>query len=321
MKTISSLGLLAALFLASCKDSSTTNKPAEDEEIKALREKIAALNSELESGEGDRAMLVAKYDVAIDSLKSSVEELDSKLKTVQSEKPVEAIKVEAVPKEETKAEKEVEVSETDINAIRSAAVGETHEKLELSMGRVYYKVRITGVDEIGVKFSHRDGAARIDFLNLPYAWKERFHFNIAKFLEARKAERVARYNWEKAVDERIAKIRAKKREAEDKERIAELELALAKAKRPVNVTQAASTEVRRTSRSPFDEYSSVVYPYYESGSSSSSYCPPVIPVSRPRVSVPTYRPPVSPTPVTRPPVVRSAPSRPTPVVRPRFKAD
>ena len=317
MKIISRLGLLATFALVSCDDSKTAEKTstAKDKEIAALREKLDSLNTDLKAEEGDRAKLIARYDVEIDSLKSSVAKLDSKLRTTQVAEPLEEGKVDEAPVSE-EVESEDQMSQFDIEKIRRAAVGEVHDKLELNMGRVYHDVRITGVDEIGVRISHRDGVARIDFMNLPTAWKERFHFNIARFVKARKAERTASYQWEKSVDEKMAKIREEKREVATKKRIAELELALAQAKKPAKVVQVAPTKTSTRRSSPFDRYSTVLYPYYGSRSSSLTYCPPVT-STRSGISVPTYRPsPVCPTPrpIVRTPVVRPPVVRP-PVIR------
>ena len=311
MKTISFLGLFAALSLVSCDDSKTTKKTADEAELVALKEKLEALNNELDSGAGDHAMLIAKYEVAIDSLENSVEELNDRLESAEAKRTVGEVKVEAdsAKVEPEKVEEEVRIISMDeIKTIRAAAVGETYDELNLSMGRVYYDVRITGVDEVGVRFTHRNGAARIDYMSLPVAWKERFHFDFQRFVKAQKAERMARHRWEKAVDERLAELREEKREQEDKARIAKLELELAEAKRPVNITQV-TTNTRR-SNSPFDGgYSTVLYPSYNR-SWSSSNCPPVISSGRRSVSVPGYCPsPIVGTPVVRPPVVR------TPVVR------
>ena len=215
MKSLPIFSLIAAFALVSCNESKTAKKLADDEELVALRERLEELNKDLESEEGDRAMLIAKYEVAIDSLENSVKQLNAKLESAGSEKmaaEVEAAPVSAKPEQP----EEVEISMDEIMSIRAAAVGETFDELRLSMGRVYYDVRITGVDEIGVRFTHRNGAARIDFMNLPMAWKERFHFDIERFVQAQKAERIARQNWEKAVNDRLARIREEKREEADK---------------------------------------------------------------------------------------------------------
>ena len=328
MKIPSLLSLLAAFTFVSCDDSQTSKNLNEekDAEILALQEKLKALNQDLEAEEGDRAMLIAKYDVAIDSLKSSVEDLDSKLQVVQKVKPVADIKPVAAPEKSEKQEKEETSNREDIEAARRAAVGEKHEKLELSMGRVYHDVIITGVDDIGVRFTHRNGVARMDYMNLPTLWKERFYFDVSRFLEARKAERLARYRWDKAVEKQMAQVKEERKKVADQKRIADLELALAQAKRPVQITQVTKSEPRRSSS--LSRYSSsVIYPTsYSSRSSSSTYCPPVRRVtSRPSSAI--YRSPVTPVPAIRstsraacPTPVRSVPvRRASPTVRPSYK--
>ena len=334
MKTPSLLSLLAAFAFVSCDDSQTSQKLNEekDAEILALQEKLKALNKDLEGEEGDRAMLIAKYDVSIDSLKSTVEELGFKLLDVQKGEPAVVTKPVAAPEKSEEPEKEEVSNRADIEAVRRAAVGEKHEKLELSTGRTYHDVAITGVDEIGVRFTHRNGVARIDFMNLPSLWKERFYFDVTRFLEARKSERLARCRWEKAVDERMAKIREEQKKIAAQKRIAALESALAEAKRLVQITQATNSRSREISS--LDRYSSsVIHPRWSSGrlssfpslppvrtvirrSSSPSYCPPVTPIRRSPVSlVPTIRssPAVCPTPVIR------APVRMAPALRPLYK--
>lgn len=334
MKIPSLLSLLAAFAFVSCDGSQTSQKLNEekDAEILALQEQLKALRNDLEDAEVDRAMPIAKYDVAIDSLKSTVEELGSKLQNVQKVEPAVISKPVAAP-EMSEAPKKEEVSNrADIEVARRAAVGEKHEKLELSTGRIYHDVAITSVDEIGVRFTHRNGAARIDFMNLPSLWQERFHFDVTRFLEARKSERLARYRWEKSVDERMAKIREEQKKIAAQKRIAALERALAEAKRPIQITQV--TDGRSREISSLDRYSSsVIHPIWYSGrlsnftscppvravikrSSSPSYCPPVTPIRRPPVSlVPTIRssPAIFPTPVIR------APVRTAPAVRPSYK--
>ena len=320
MKISSLLSLLAAFAFVSCDDSQTSQKLNEkkDVEILALQEKLKALNKDLEDAEGDRAMLIAKYDIAIDSLKSTVEELGSKLQNVQKVEPAVISKPVAAPETSEAPEKEEVSKRADIEAARRAAVGEKHEKLELSTGRIYHDVAITGVDEIGVRVTHRNGVARIDFMNLPSPWQERFHFDVTRFLEARKSERLARYRWEKAVDERMAKIKAVQNKIADQRRIAALERALAEAKRPVQITQV--TDARSRGISSLDRYSSsVIHPtWYLGRSSSSTYCPPVRTVIR-RSSSPTYCPPVTPirrSPVSLVPIIRSSPAVfPVPVIR------
>ena len=320
MKTPSLLSLFAAFAFVSCDDSQTSQKLNEekDAEILALQEKLGALDKDLEDAEGDHTMLIAKYDVAIDSLKSTVEELGSKLQEVQRVKPAVVSKPVAAP-EKSEAPKKEEVSKrADIEAARRAAMGEKHEKLELSTGRIYHDVAITGVDEIGVRFTHRNGVARIDFMNLPALWTERFHFDVTRFLEARKSERLARYRWEKAVDERMAKIKEEQKKIAAQKRIAALERALAEAKRPVQITQVTNSRPRGISS--LDRYSSlVIHPtWYSARSSSSTYCPPVRTVIR-RSPSPTYCPPVIPirrSPVSLVPTIRSSPVVcPTPVIR------
>lgn len=320
MKIPSLLSLLAAFTFVSCDDSQTSQRLNEekDAEILALQEKLGALDKDLEDAEGDHTMLIAKYDVAIDSLKSTVEELGSKLQEVQRVKPAVVSKPVAAP-EKSEAPKKEEVSKrADIEAARRAAVGEKHEKLELSTGLIYHDVAITGVDEIGVRFTHRNGVARIDFMNLPALWTERFHFDVTRFLEARKSERLARYRWEKAVDERMAKIKEEQKKIAAQKRIAALERALAEAKRPVQITQVTNSRPRGISS--LDRYSSsVIHPtWYSARSSSSTYCPPVRTVIR-RSPSPTYCPPVIPirrSPVSLVPTIRSSPAvLPTPVIR------
>jgi hypothetical protein len=225
--------------------------------------------------------------------------------------------VAALKKSEAPKKEEVS-NRADIEAARRAAVGEKHEKLELSTGRIYHDVAITGVDEIGVRFTHRNGVARIDFMNLPSLWKERFHFDVTRFLEARKSERLARYRWEKAVDERMAKIKEEQKKIAAQKRIAARERALAEAKKPVQITQVTNSRSRGISS--LDRYSSsVIHPTWYSGRSSSfTYCPPVSAVIR-RSSSPTYCPPVTPirrSPVSLVPTIRSSPAvLPTPVIR------
>jgi len=311
MKIPSLLCLLTAFAFVSCDDPQASQYVNEekDAEILALKEKLKALNEELEEEEGDREMLIAKYDVAIDSLKNSVAELDSKLHEVKKVEPIVVTKAEPVPK---KSEEKPPSSQVDVTAARRAAVGEKHDKFELNNGRVYHDVTITGVDEIGVRFSHRDGMARIDFMNLPSVWKERFHFDLDRFAKASKAERLARYHWEKSVDEKMAKINAEKKKIADQERIADLERALAEARRPVQITQVTKSQPVR--RSSLDRYSSsVIYPSrYSSRSLGSTYCPPV--TSRPSRSV--YCPPIRRSPVISVPTIRSSPRVcPTPARR------
>lgn len=320
MKIPSLLSLLAAFTFVSCDDSQTSQKLNEekDAEILALQEKLGALDKDLEDAEGDHTMLIAKYDVAIDSLKSTVEELGSKLQNVHNVEPAVVSTPLAAPEKSEAPKKEGVSNRADIEAARRAAVGEKHEKLELSTGRIYHDVAITGVDEIGVRFTHRNGVARIDFMNLPALWKERFHFDVTRFLEARKSERLARYRWEKAVDERMAKIKEEQKKIAAQKRIAALERALAEAKRPVQITQVTNPRLRGISS--LDRYSSsVIHPTWYSGrSSSSTYCPPVRTVIR-RSSSPTYCPPVIPirrSPVSLVPTIRSSPVVcPTPVIR------
>ena len=324
MKIPSLLSLLAAFAFVSCDDSQTSQKLNEekDAEILALQEKLGALGKDLEDEERDHMMLIAKYDVAIDSLKSTVKELGSKLQNVQKVEPAVVSKPVAAPEKSEAPEKEEVSNRADIEAARRAAVGEKHQKLELSTGRIYHDVAITGVDEIGVRFTHRNGVARIDFMNLPSLWQERFHFDVTRFLEARKSEILARYRWEKAVDERMAKIKEEQKIAAQK-RIAALERALAEAKRPVQITQV--TDARSRGISSLDRYSSsVIHPTWYSGrSSSSTYCPPVRTVIR-RSSSPTYCPPVIPirrSPVSLVPTIRSSPVvYPTPVIRAPVRA-
>jgi hypothetical protein len=325
MKIPSLLSFLVAFALVSCDSSKTAETPSQDKdaEIEALRAKLKALSGDLEEKAGDRERLIAKYDGAIDSLKDSVEELDSKMQTVEEKKIVEVV---AEPEEPAKEEASEQI---DIAAIRRAAVGEKHEKLELNLGRVYHNVTITGIDDIGVKFTHRDGVARIDFLNLPDSWKERFHFDVGRFLETRKAEQLAQYRREKSIDEKMAVIREERKKARDKERIEELELALTKAKNSINkMAQTSKPALTRvsTSLSSLDRYSTVLYPTLytrrasydcppvtSSGSIGSAYRPtPSCPSPRPVTRVPIVRPsvavcpPVVRPPVVRPPVIRSA---------------
>ena len=314
------LSLLAAFAFVSCDDSQTSQKLNEekDAEILSLQEKLKALNKDLEDAEGHHTMLIAKYDVAIDSLESTVKDLGSKLQNIQRAEPAVVSKPVAAPGKSEALEKEEVSNRADIKAARRAAVGEKHEKLELSTGRIYHDVAITGVDEIGVRFTHRNGVARIDFMNLPLFWKERFHFDVTRFLEARKSERLARYRWEKAVDERMAKIKEEQKKIAAQKRIAARERALAEAKRPVQITQVTNSRSRGISS--LDRYSSsVIHPIWYSGRASSlTYCPPVRTVIR-RSSSPTYCPPVTPirrSPVSLVPTIRSSPSVfPTPVIR------
>ncbi len=68
-------------------------------------------------------------------------------------------------------------------AEREGAVGEKHPSLTTGKGRVYKKVVIKGVDEVGVKITHEYGTARIKFEELPEEFQTRFGYDPSRAQE------------------------------------------------------------------------------------------------------------------------------------------
>lgn len=155
--------LLTAATFTSCNDEA---KEAAKKAEQALTEKeieVEDLQSE-----------VRKLKKSVEESKTAGEKADAAQKDLeQSRQEAEALKeeLEKLRKENDKLKREATVK------IRDRAVGEKHEEITGSNGKVYRQVTIRKVDDNGVAIAHESGMSTLNEGTAPAAWVTRFRLD------------------------------------------------------------------------------------------------------------------------------------------------
>lgn len=72
--------------------------------------------------------------------------------------------------------------------VRTEAIGKKFKTITTRIGKKYHDVCITEVDPVGVSISHRDGAKRLGFREMPKDWQQKLIYSAAECAEAAAAE-------------------------------------------------------------------------------------------------------------------------------------
>jgi len=160
--------------------------------------------------------------------------------------------------------------------VRTGAIGKKFETITTRIGKKYHEVCITEVDPVGVSISHRDGAKRLGFREMPKDWQQKLIYSAAECAEAVAAEQkqqIVQNKRNERYDVELGKVRktesARRKFSEllrqiasvnRKHSTAKLEASLARNK----VSYQQSLRMRRT-------YSSSSYRYRYYNSSTGSY--------------------------------------------------
>lgn len=91
--------------------------------------------------------------------------------------------------------------------IRAEALGKTYDSITTRLGKTYKDVRITDVSPIGVSFSHRHGAIRLNYPEMPRDWQTGLMYSAAECAKARLAEAKRQAVARNVVAKRVQKIR------------------------------------------------------------------------------------------------------------------
>lgn len=84
----------------------------------------------------------------------------------------------------------VSSSESAVERVRRAAIGETAEEVVLTNGRVLRKAQIRAVTDASVSFIHADGVGAIQYDHLPPDWQKRFDQGTETWMKRLKAARL-----------------------------------------------------------------------------------------------------------------------------------
>lgn len=103
--------------------------------------------------------------------------------------------------------------------IRAAAKGEVIGELKATGGKIYSEAQIIEVTPAGIQIRHRDGTARVLFLNLPASFTKRFQFDEEEMVAFLTEERERLGVQEEALEKEIVAVMSRQRE----ERIAYLQ--------------------------------------------------------------------------------------------------
>ncbi|MCP5535297.1 MAG: hypothetical protein H7A51_03570 [Akkermansiaceae bacterium] len=103
-------------------------------------------------------------------------------------------------------------------AVRSEAIGKTYDTITSRMGKDYYDVRVTDVTPMGVSISHRTGATRLGYRQMPMDWQKKLMFSAVEMAEAASVERKRQAVARTKIDLRVQeKYRAEKSESRTRE--------------------------------------------------------------------------------------------------------
>ncbi len=92
-----------------------------------------------------------------------------------------------------------------VAAARKAARGEKHEVFKTRKGRIFRRVTIKGVDDLGVRIVHEAGTARIKFEELPDDYQKRFGYDPTKASKQLDKEKSVEFDRERRA---LARLRA-----------------------------------------------------------------------------------------------------------------
>ncbi len=167
--------------------------------------------------------------------------------------------------------------------VRMIAVGVTYDTITNTSGKVYENVRISEVTPLGVSISHKTGATRLNFGDMPVEWRGQFMFTANEVAEATVLEqkRLQKIGREMALQRKeMQKVSAAKSRVKEiarlRSQIASLELKYASAGIEARLaqskiaSQSALAQSRAFSRSAYRRYDSSTG-YYTSYSYKPRY--------------------------------------------------
>lgn len=106
--------------------------------------------------------------------------------------------------------------------VRAEALGKTYESVTTRLGKTYEDVRVTGVTPLGVSLSHRHGAVRLEYSEMPGEWQKRLMYTAREYAQAKLAEQRREAAARKAIAREVRKIRKAERNEAAERKIAGL---------------------------------------------------------------------------------------------------
>ena len=106
--------------------------------------------------------------------------------------------------------------------VRAEAHGETCDVITTRLGKKYEDVRITKVSPLGISISHRHGAARLGYNEMPEEWRKRLMYSAVEMAQAKLAEEKRQIAARKAIAKRVQKIRKVEKNASIERKIVNL---------------------------------------------------------------------------------------------------